>query len=106
MVERERHARISSGMAGAAVRTDLDIIQDGLGHAFVDVSLSTPGIRETFLVDAGEALWFFEMLAGSGMLAAVPVGGGDVFAVQLPRPERAKEALAMIRKALDAVTGI
>lgn len=112
----ELFARIMRSVAGRpfTIDTDLDILQDGLGHVFVYVSLGfgQTGIRERFLVDASESYEFFDLLAETSMLAVSPEGGaeaaggpagaGDVILVQLPRPERAAESLGIIRRGLAA----
>jgi hypothetical protein len=89
-----------------SVETNLNILQDGLGHVFVRVTLqfSQGGIEEKFLIYANEAVEFFEALAETTMLALSspnsPYGSANVFMIQLPRPERAQNALDIIRKGL------
>ena len=86
--------------------TDLNILQDGLGHVFVEIILtfSKWNITETFLVNANTDYTFFESLAKTSMLAiASPqshYGRNNTFMIQLPRPEKAFDALDIIRKAL------
>ena len=48
-----------------SVDTNLNILQDGLGHVFVEMLLtfSHGGINEKILVNANEHLEFFETLA-------------------------------------------
>ena len=112
-------ARIMRAVAGRpfAVDTNLDILQDGLGHVFVYVSLGfgQAGILERFLVDASESFEFFDLLAETSTLAVSPEGGTgaaggpagahEVLLVQLPRPERAAESLEIIRKGLASGGG-
>ncbi|RNJ80183.1 MAG: hypothetical protein D9C04_02345 [Nitrosopumilus sp. B06] len=110
-----KYAEMVSKTAGKSlgINTDLNIFHDGLGHAFVDVTLafSRGGMVEKFLIDAQKNIKFFEMLAETAMLALSSRSGGEsVFMIQLPRPEKAYEALTLIRDALagnnGAVTGI
>lgn len=89
-----------------SVETNLNILQDGLGHVFVRVTLqfSQGGIEEKFLIYANEAVEFFEALAETTMLSLSSpnssYGNSNVFMIQLPRPERAQNALDIIRKGL------
>ena len=62
-------------------------------------------IHEEFLVYANESLEFFESLANTTMLALSPpdyseVNQDKIFMVQLPKPEKAVEALDIIKNAL------
>jgi hypothetical protein len=89
-----------------SVETNLNILQDGLGHVFVRVTLqfSQGNIEEKFLIYANEAMDFFEALAETALLALSSpnsqYGNSNVFMIQLPRPERAQNALEIIRKGL------
>ena len=90
-----------------SVNTNLNILQDGLGHVFVEVSLdfSYGDIHEEFLIYANEYLEFFESLAETTMLALSPpqhseVNQDKIFMVQLPKPERAINALDIIKNGL------
>jgi hypothetical protein len=89
-----------------SVETTLNILQDGLGHVFVKVTLqfSQGGIEEKFLIYANENMDFFEVLAETTMLALsspnAQYGMSNVFVIQLPKPERAQNALEIIRKGL------
>ena len=90
-----------------SVNTNLNILQDGLGHVFVEVSLdfSYGDIHEKFLIYANEFLEFFECLADSTILALSPpqhseVHQDKIFMVQLPKPERAINALDIIKNGL------
>jgi len=90
-----------------SVNTNLNILQDGLGHVFVEVSLdfSYGDIHEEFLIYANEYLKFFESLADTTMLALSPpqhseVNQDKIFMVQLPKPERAINALDIIKNGL------
>lgn len=113
VLDERRFDRMMCAVAGRAVSVDtnLNVIQDGMGHVFVDVSLSISGtgIRENVLVDARAHAGFFELLAGTSMLALTSPrsvsGRENVFMVQLPRPERAADALDMIRRGLQSGTG-
>lgn len=106
----EEFDSIMQKVAGRAlsIDTDLNILQDGLGHVFVEIVLafSHGGFVEKILVNAGEHLGFFELLADTSILALSSPGsrfGRDsVFMIQLPRPERAANALDVIRRGLAA----
>ena len=90
-----------------SVDTNLNILQDGLGHVFVEIVLvfSEGGIEEKLLLYANESMEFFESLAGCSMLALSSpqseVGKNNVFMIQLPRPEKITNALDIIKKGLD-----
>ena len=91
-----------------SVNTNLNILQDGIGHVFVEVSLdfSHGDIHEEFLIYANESLEFFESLADTTMLALSPpqqseVNQDKIFMVQLPKPERAIDALDIIKNGLQ-----
>lgn len=89
-----------------AINTDLNILHDGLGHVFVEVTLtfSQGGFVEKFLINANKDLFFFQCLAKTSMLALSSpkstYGKDNVFMVQLPRPEKAENALNVIQQAL------
>ena len=90
-----------------SVNTNLNILQDGLGHVFVEITLdfSYGEIHEEFLVYANESLEFFECLANTTMLALSPpsyseVNQDKIFMVQLPKPEKAIEAIDIIKNGL------
>ena len=75
---------------------------------FVEVSLdfSYGDIHEEFLIYANEYLEFFESLADTTMLALSPpqyseVNQDKIFMVQLPKPERAINALDIIKNGLQ-----
>ena len=63
-----------------SVNTNLNILQDGIGHVFVEVSLdfSHGDIHEEFLIYANESLEFFESLADTTMLALSPPQHSEV----------------------------
>src|SRR5574338_1029062 len=54
-----------------SVDTNLNILQDGLGHVFVEIVLtfSQGGIEEKLLLYANESLAFFESLESTAMIA-------------------------------------
>ena len=89
-----------------SVETNMNILQDGLGHVFVRMTLqfSQGEIEEKFLIYANENVDFFEALAETTMLTLSspnsPQGSTNVFMIQLPKPERAQNALEIIRKGL------
>lgn len=89
-----------------SVETNMNILQDGLGHVFVRMTLqfSQGEIEEKFLIYANENVDFFEALAETTMLTLSspnsPQGSTNVFMIQLPKPERAQNALEIIRRGL------
>tara|TARA_B100001540_G_scaffold166693_1_gene147431 strand:- start:573 stop:1004 length:432 start_codon:yes stop_codon:yes gene_type:complete len=86
-----------------SVDTNLNILQDGLGHVFVEMLLtfSHGGINEKILVNANENVEFFESLAENTMIAIASVDQPEkIFMIQLPKPERTREALEIIRDGL------
>jgi len=86
-----------------SVDTNLNILQDGLGHVFVEMILtfSHGGINEKILVNANEHLEFFESLAKNTMLAIASVNHPEkIFMIQLPKPEKTYEALEIIKTGL------
>ena len=107
ILDKKKFAEIMSVVVGkpAIVDTNLNILQDDLGHVFVDVQMtfSIGGIKEQVLLNANKSLDFFEALADTTILALAPdYGNGEenIFMIQLPRPEKIKESLDRIRKAL------
>ena len=69
-----------------SVDTNLNILQDGLGHVFVEMSLtfSEGGINEKILINANENLEFFESLAKNTMLAIASIDHPEkIFMIQL-----------------------
>ncbi len=108
IIEEKKYDEMLSKVAGASlsINTDLNILQDGLGNVFVEVVLifSRGNIVEKFLVNAKTDLVFFESLAKTSMLALSSphsqYGKENVFMIQLPRPEKAQDALEIIRNAL------
>ena len=86
-----------------SVDTNLNILQDGLGHVFVEMSLtfSEGGINEKILINANENLEFFESLAKNTMLAIASTAHPEkIFMIQLPKPEKTNEALEIIKNGL------
>ena len=108
MLEGRRYDEMLAKIAGEplAVNTDLNILQDGLGNAFVEVNLtfSKGNIAETFLINAKTDHSFFESLAETSMLAISSpksqYSKDNVFMIQLPNRQKAYDALEIIRKAL------
>ena len=84
----------------------LNILQDGLGNVFVEIVLtfSVGNISEKFLVNGKTDFKFFEILANTSMLVVNSpesrYGQDNVIAIQLPRPEKAHDALEIIKNAL------
>ena len=96
---------ILSKVAGKplTVDTNLNILQDGLGHVFVEMLLnfSQGGIEEKILINANENLVFFEALAENTMLAIASKESPEkIFMIQLPKPQRALNALDIIKSGL------
>jgi len=90
-----------------SVDTNLNILQDGLGHVFVEMLLtfSHGGINEKILINANENLEFFESLAKNTMLVITSVTHPEkIFMIQLPKPERTHEALEIIKNGLGKST--
>ena len=90
-----------------SVDTNLNILQDDLGHVFVEMSLtfSHGGINEKVLINANENLEFFESLAENTLLAITSVDHPEkIFMIQLPKPERTQEAFEIIKNGLEKST--
>ena len=90
-----------------SVDTNLNILQDGLGHVFVEMLLtfSHGGINEKVLINASQNLEFFESLAENTMLAIASVNHPEkIFMIQLPKPERTQEAFEIIKNGLEKST--
>jgi len=108
LIEEKKYDEILSKVAGQSlsINTDLNILKDGLGNVFVEFVLifSEKNIVEKFLVNAKTDLSFFELLAKTSMLALSSphsqYGKDNVFMIQLPRPEKAQNALEIIQNAL------
>ena len=108
VIGEKKYDDLLSKVAGQSltINTDLNILQDGLGNAFVEIilSFSIGNITEKFLVNAKEDLGFFEALADTSMLALSSpnsnYGKENVFMIQLPKPEKAQDALEIIKNAL------
>jgi hypothetical protein len=108
VVDEKKFDNIMKTIAGkpVSIETNLNILQDGLGHVFVKVTLqfSQGDIEEKFLIYANENMDFFEALAETTMLVLSSpnsqYGSSNVFVIQLPKPERAQNALEIIRKGL------
>jgi len=109
ILDERKYDEIISKVAGRslAVNTDLNILQDGLGHVFVEIVLtfSQDGIVEKLLINAKKDLFFFESLAKTSMLAISSpkstCGKDNVFMIQLPKPEKAENALEIIQRGLE-----
>ena len=96
-----------------SVNTNLNILQDGLGHVFVEIMLdfSHGEIHEEFLIYANESIEFFESLAKTTMFALSPpnyseVNQDKIFMVQLPKPEKAIEAIDIIKNGISKKSGL
>jgi len=90
-----------------SINTNLNILQDGLGHVFVELSLmfSEGGINEKILINANKSMEFFELLAQTTIIAISSpqseVGKENVFMIQLPRIDKAVNALDIIKNGLE-----
>ena len=73
ILEEKKYDEILSKVAGKplSINTDLNILQDGLGHVFVEIVLnfSEGGIIERLVINANKHLIFFQSLAKTSMLA-------------------------------------
>ncbi|MDH3277506.1 MAG: hypothetical protein OEL77_03815 [Nitrosopumilus sp.] len=106
--EEKKYDELLSKISGKSlsVNTDLNILQDGLGHVFVEVMLafSQGGLVEKILVYANKDILFFESLAKTSMIAISSpkssYGKDNVFMIQLPKPEKAADALEIIQNGL------
>lgn len=109
ILDERKYDEIISKVAGKslAINTDLNILQDGLGHVFVEIILtfSQDGIVEKLLINANKDLFFFQSLAKTSMLALSSpkshYGKDNVFMIQLPKPEKAENALEIIQHGLE-----
>ena len=109
ILSEKRFTEIMNKIAGkpVSVDTNLNILQNGLGNVFVEISLdfSDGGINEKILLYANDSFDFFESLAKTSMLALSSphsqVGKENVFMIQLPKPEKANNALDVIKNGLD-----
>lgn len=107
IMEEKRFDDIMKEIAGKpiSVETNLNILQDGLGHVFVKMTLHfSQEIEEKVLLYANESLEFFEALTETSMLALSSphseYGRSNVFMIQLPKPEKTADALEIIKKGL------
>ncbi len=108
VIEEKKYDEMLSKVTGQSlsINTDLNILKDGLGNVFVEVVLifSKGNIVEKFLINAKTDLAFFESLSKTSMLALSSphsqYGKENVFMIQLPRPEKAQDALEIIQNAL------
>lgn len=106
--EAKKYDQLLSKVAGKplSINTDLNILQDGLGHVFVEIVLtfSEGHMSEKILVNANKDILFFQSLAKTSMLALSSpnsnYGKDNVFMIQLPKPEKAQDALEIIEKGL------
>jgi len=105
----ERFDNIISCISGKplSVDTNLNILQDGLGHVFVEILLtfSIGGLYEKVLVDASKNLDFFYVLSQNGILSIASKNTPEkVFMIQLPKPEKVQDALRIINDGLSKST--
>lgn len=101
--------RTSADMGrGSSIKTDLNIMQDYVGHVFVETVLTfSTGEILKVLINANQNLKFFKDLASSGVLALGQSDGGaeGFFMIQLPQLQKAQDALKMIEDGLAAGKG-
>ena len=110
VLSEKKFTEIMDKIAGrpVSVDTNLNILQNGRGNVFVEISLdfSTGNIHEEILLYANESMDFFESLAKTSMLALSSphsqVGQENVFMIQLPKPEKAINAFDIIKKGLQS----
>ena len=107
IMEEKRFDDIMKAVVGkpVSVETNLNILQDGLGHVFVKMTLHfSQEIEEKILLYANESFDFFEALTETSMLALSSphseYGRSNVFMIQLPKPEKTADALEIIKKGL------
>ena len=105
----EKFDNIVSCISGKplSVDTNLNILQDGLGHVFVEILLtfSIGGLYEKVLVDASKNLDFFYVLSQNGILSIASKNTPEkVFMIQLPKPEKVQDALHIINDGLSKST--
>ena len=106
--EEKKYDDLISKISGKplSINTDLNILQDGLGHVFVEIVLTFSNSRmvEKILVNANKDILFFQSLAKTSMIAISSpksiYGRDNVFMIQLPKPEKAESALEIIQNAL------
>ena len=109
VMNEKKYDEILAKIAGKplSINADLNILQDGVGHVFVEVILtfSQGGIKEKFLINANKNLSFFQSLGKTTMLALSSpksiYGKDNLFMIQLPKPEKAQEALRIIEDGLS-----
>ena len=112
ILSEQRYLEIMKKVAGKpiSVDTNLNILQDGSGHVFVELVLtfSLGGITEKIWINANTSLDFFESLAQTSILAisspSSDAGKENIFMIQLPKPEKAVNALEIIKKGLLSET--
>ena len=107
--EQKHFNEILAKIAGKplSVDTNLNILQDGIGHVFVEILLtfSNGGIKERVLVNANTHFKFFEYLAQNYILAIASKDSPEnIFMIQLPKPEKVIEALDIIKNGLEVNT--
>jgi len=106
--EEKKYDDLISKISGKplSINTDLNILQDGLGHVFVEIVLTFSSSRmvEKILINANKDILFFQSLAKTSMIAISSpnsiYGKDNVFMIQLPKPEKAESALEIIQNAL------
>lgn len=87
---------------GLSIQTDLNILQDYVGHVFVDVMLTfEDGKVRSILINANQHLKFFKDLASSGILALGQDGSSAVFMIQIPQIQKTQDALRIIERGLS-----
>ena len=107
MIPEQSFDHIFSSTVGVAhtVDTDLDVLQDGCGHVFVELILTfSTGPMEKFLINAQKHLDFFEALEKHMMIMLSPLkpshGQYNMIGIQLPKPTQVARALDVIKRGL------
>ena len=108
IIEDKKYGLIRAKIEGQTWHADtlLNILQDGLGNVFVEIDLkfSIGNISEKFLVNAKTDLKFFEVLENTHMfILSSPdsrFGQDNVIGIHLPKPEKAHDALKIIKTGL------
>lgn len=103
LVDRPAYDLISGAARGGLVRVgaDADVIDDGMGHVFVELELNMPGRgQKKFLADASASIGFFELFAESTMLFVAPGEGQSALGLQFADRDGPAELLEKVKGAL------
>ncbi len=104
ILDERRLSSIVDSVAGkpVSVNTDLNIWHSDQGDVFVEIMLefSHGGIRENIVLHANQSLGFFELLAEHSVLVLLSKTSSKVFMIQLPKPDKARLALGIIKSVM------